>query len=874
MEIFKIENLTFTYPSSEKPAIKGLSFAINQGEFITVCGKSGCGKSTLLRLLKPAIAPLGKVSGKIYFGEQELKELDLRAQSEKIGFVSQNPDNQIVTDKVWHELVFGLESLGLSTEEIRGRVSELASFFGIQNWFHKKVEELSGGQKQILNLASVMVMQPSAIILDEPTSRLDPIAAQEFLGILSKINHETGTTVILAEHRLEEALVISDRVMVMDEGEIIALGAPKSVGKALKSLNHPMFEAMPAAVKVYESIDGREECPITIREGQEWLKNYSEKNSLKNDFPRHKRVATAKVPVIEAEDLWFRYEKSLPDVIKGLGAKIYRGEIYAILGGNGTGKTTFLSLISGLNAPYRGKIKINGKNLADIKNKYRGLLGVLPQNPQALFVKSTLRQDLAEMIPETGKEEEAKISRVAEICEISNLLNRHPYDLSGGEQQRAALAKILLTEPEILLLDEPTKGFDNPFKERFASILKRLKETGKTIVIVSHDIEFCAKFADKCAMFFDGQIVCEEEPRAFFAGKTFYTTAAHRISRGILPEAILPDDIIYACGGNIEKREITEEEPPVFPQKPEDKEEKKRQKISIGRILSGFVFALAFFAVNHYFGAKFEGIKHYLIQIFTIILAGTSLLCFIPQKTEPHMKALSKPIAKTTVIAFLGLIIAALLTIFLGIYFFGDRKYYFISTLIILETLLPFFLSFEKRGIKARELMIISVLCAIAVAGRMAFYMLPQFKPVVAVVIISGVCFGGETGFLVGAITGFVSNFFAGQGPWTPWQMFALGIIGFIAGILFSRDFLAKSRVSLCIFGGLATFIIYGGIMNLASVIMLTPRPELDMVLSSYVTGLGFDAVHAASTIFFLWLGAVPMLHKLERIKIKYGFLE
>lgn len=547
MESFNIRNLSFTYPERTKKALDNINLKIYEGEFVCLFGKSGCGKTTLLRLLKNALAPHGEKEGEIIFKGKSLDEYDFIKQAQEIGFVMQNVDNQIVTDKVWHELAFGLENLGIANSQIRIRVAEMATFFGIGEWFYKNVSDLSGGQKQLLNLASIMVMQPSVLILDEPTSQLDPIAASEFIRILDKINKEFGTTIIITEHRLEEVFAISDRVICMDNGKIIEDGTPYEVGKKL--INTQMFSSLPTPVRVYNQVENGNNCPITVREGKKWLLEYAEKNSLNSDLIPDDEPCEINDTLIELKDVWFRYKKESDDVIKNLCMRVNKGEIFSVLGGNGSGKTTMLSLISGLNTHYRGEIFINGKKISQIKNLYNGVLGVLPQNPQSLFIKNTVLKDLLDICD--NKEE---IVNTANLCQISELLDYHPYDLSGGEQQRAALCKLLLKSPEILLLDEPTKCLDAQFKKVFLKILKELKGKGKTVVMVSHDIEFCAEASDRCAMFFDGNITSKETTRKFFKNNTFYTTSANKMAKNIIPDAVLAEDIVLACG----KKEIGE----------------------------------------------------------------------------------------------------------------------------------------------------------------------------------------------------------------------------------------------------------------------------------------------------------------------------
>lgn len=592
MALFEIRNLTFTYPDQEKPALTDLNFSLKQGEFLVVCGKSGCGKSTLLRHFKTAMAPYGERKGQILFEGRELDTVSVREQGARIGYVLQSPDNQLVTDKVWHELAFGLENLGYETGTIRLRVAEMASFFGIQTWFEKNVEELSGGQKQLLNLAAVMAMQPDLLVLDEPTSQLDPLAAGDFLATLRKINAELGTTILLIEHRLEEVLAYADRVLVMENGGILALDAPEKLPAFIR--DNDMFQAMPVPMRIFEELSGEGDSPVTVREGREWLEEWrkekkTSENSCKNQAETVKKMSddrgresaeklsdtqeseTVDTPekgrktslfglfskksakgsegqqpqtVLEARDVWFRYEKELPDVVRDLNLKVQKGELYCLLGGNGTGKSTTLRLLGRIKNPYRGKLFLNGKELGTYRESelYGKLLGILPQNPQSLFVKDTVEKDLREMSGDTER-----LRDVIEKTEIRHLLGSHPYDLSGGEQQRAALAKVLLLDPEIILLDEPTKGLDGFYKKKLAQILKGLTAEGKTILMVSHDIEFCAEYGDTCALFFHGSVVTSAPAREFFAGNSFYTTAANRMARKWYPDAVTAKDVIERC---------------------------------------------------------------------------------------------------------------------------------------------------------------------------------------------------------------------------------------------------------------------------------------------------------------------------------------
>jgi energy-coupling factor transport system ATP-binding protein len=625
---YVIEGLTFAYPERPRPALDGVDLEFRDGDFTVLCGPSGGGKTTLLRHLKPCLTPHGRTAGAVNFRGRAWADVTEREQAAQIGFVSQTPDNQIVTDKVWHELAFGLESLGVDNQTMRLRVAEMASFFGLQDWFERNVTELSGGQKQLLNLASVMATQPVVLILDEPTSQLDPIAAAEFLATLKKVNLELGTTVILTEHRLEEAFPLADQVVVLDQGKVTLSGAPADVCRAAVGAGGAaLIRALPSAAQIYAGVQGTGDCPITVRDGRRWLEGRvppverqpsavagrssavagrssagadpssavagrssagadpssavarppsaeagrwsavadpssaearPESPGTRPESPGTrsspaearpaspgrrpaapwKRPAVSEAPALDMSEVWFKYDKNGPDVLRDFTLAVPQKTLFAVLGGNGVGKSTALGVVGGLLKAYRGKTRTAAQPV------------LLPQNPQTVFTKKTVALNLAAALAGSGArrgERLAQATAMAERVGLGHLLDVHPYDLSGGEQQRAALAQVLLLEPEILLLDEPTKGLDAAFKETLAGILKGLVADGVTVVMVSHDIEFCARHADRCALLFNGGVVSEGSPKDFFAGHGFYTTAANRIARSRWPDAITVEEVVRRC---------------------------------------------------------------------------------------------------------------------------------------------------------------------------------------------------------------------------------------------------------------------------------------------------------------------------------------
>ena len=955
--IFDIDKFSFAYPDGNDEsgrtylpdALRDTELHVRQGEFVVILGRSGCGKTTLLRQLKPSVTPVGKKKGQIIFDGKDICSLDDRIAASQIGFVWQDVNAQLVTDKVWHELAFGLESLGYDNGYVRRRVAEMGSFFGLGDIFHRKVMELSGGQKQLVNLASVMAMSPKVLVLDEPTSQLDPIAANDFINSLVRINRELGTTIIMTEHRLEDVLPVCNRSVVMENGRIIYDGDVRGFAESVRSkrIDRELYLSMPASVQIYMGLekDSGKQLPLTVPDAREWLVDYDRKfrenggapvvpeiqnrgadegvNGSENqadnaavDKGDKKRGAVngqkdagcrEEHPVVcSLDEVSFRYERNTGDVLRQVSLDIYANEILMINGSNGCGKSTMLSLIANLYSPYSGKLRI-AKNLRT---------GMLPQNPELLFTRRSVRDELIDA------NDRQQLAEIVRFCRLEELLDRHPYDLSGGEKQRLGLAKVLIADPDILLMDEPTKGLDNGFKMQLADMLRKLQKRGKTIVVVSHDIEFCAVAGDRVALLFDGEVAMVGDVRSYMSDNNFFTTAASRISRNILDGAVTVREVLAAygadmdvtgaAGGGNDSNQGTENESLRIANQgtaemseaagiSDDKladiilnKDRKVENLSIWQIVTIAVTTviIIFGFWNTMSVSDLSGLvqqmtvtaegRKYLVLYGVMIAAILGLLVAIRPITKKRnedivMDSAGHGFGKRTVVSIVAVLVLIPVTIWFGVARLGDKKYFFISLLVLLEAMLPFFVSFEDRKPKVRDIVTLAVMCALAVTGRTAFFMLPNFTPVMAIVIIAGVAFGCEGGFITGAMTMFVSNFIMGQGPWTPWQMFAMGLVGFLAGLFFAGSSVRTrnmTKLGLCIFGALICIVVYGGIMNPASVIMWQPNVNFSMIMASYVTGFPFDLAQATATVIALWLVARPFLEKLDRVRIKFGVLK
>lgn len=519
--MLKIDHFSFAYPN-QPILLKDVCLEVEQGDFVVITGVSGSGKSTLLKQIKPAIAPYGTKTGNIYLEGKEIESYSEQQLTSKIGFVSQKAENQVVTDKVWHELAFGLESPGIKSQEIRFRVAEMATFFGISDWFQNDVDTLSGGQLQKLCLASVVIMRPDIILLDEPLSTLDPISAIDFIQFLNRVNQELNTTIILVEHNLSDVYPYIRKLVYMEEGKILTQGNPQKVINFIEK--YPVYNTLPANVQIQNNYglntyDNDISCFRRI-----FHDNFIEITEKKIETSKkHKEEK----PILELKNVYFRYNID-KEILKDINMKIYPKELKVIMGANGSGKSTLLGIIAGLYSKFEGK-RIT-------KCKVR----LLTQDPEILFTKRTVEEDLKSI-------ESNLYEDVIHSLDLKPYLSKHPYDLSGGEQQLVAFAKVLLTDADIYLLDEPTKGMDWKKKELVAETMKRLLTYGKSFIVVSHDMEFCANHSEQMLFMFQGEVITEGFTRDLLLGNAFYTTSLNRVLCNEYHNLLVPKDVEQFC---------------------------------------------------------------------------------------------------------------------------------------------------------------------------------------------------------------------------------------------------------------------------------------------------------------------------------------
>ena len=663
---------------------------------------------------------------------------DSRRSATDIGFIMQDPAAQIVCDTVWHEIAFGLENIGMAQSEMRRRVAEVAHFFGIEPLMHTSTDELSGGQQQLVNLAGVLALQPRLLVLDEPTASLDPDARRQFLYLLGRVHRELGITVIMSTHLPEEAEHLATQTF--------AIG--------------PVTPAVPRA-----ELDRR----LAVR----W-----------NTFRRG-------LPVLSAHDVFVRYDRDAPWTLRGLDLTVCQGSVHAIVGGNGCGKSTLLKTLVGILRPQRGHVE----------NTCHETQSYLPQDPKALLVCNTVADELDEWRERAGYGTD-DIARMLERMGLSGLEAHHPFDLSGGQQQKLALAKVLLTRPQLLVLDEPTTGLDASGAAEIVTILRGIAERGCTVLLVTHDLDVAYAVADEVSLMFDGQIACTEPAREFFGHSLMYRPHERsRLFGMLLQREEAPMEAVDQP--SLDVRASVEEAPLEQPRP---------------RRLKG--------------NAALEAIALAAVPA-VLVIAG---LC-------------------------------------------GFRQTALLSFTVVLAALGIFFASYETGEMHMREIMPTVVLAALAAAGRVLFAAVPSVKPISAVAIIAGVCLGRRSGFMVGALAALTSNFFFGQGAWTPWQMYAWGLVGYGAGALAQIGVFGhpdasgqgrKGMPALLVYGFVAS-VLYGWILNAWSIIGYLHTGLGFNLLAVYAASFPFDAAHGIATVAFLGALYLPWRRKLARIVRRYG---
>ena len=547
MEIVRIENLSFTYPESKNKTLTDINLKVQSGEFILICGESGCGKTTLLKMLKKQLVPKGKITGSINVFGTGIFDLDEYKSVKDIGFVMQEPEKQIITERVSEELAFNLESLGYNKNIIHKKIAEISSYLGIEQLFEKKTSQLSGGEMQKINIASALACSPKLLLLDEPTSQLDPIASQSLISLIKRLNSDLGITVIISEHRTEDLFDYADKVVYMKSGKIIANDTPSKTALSFDKENIP--PSFPAAVQLYCRLGNThtDNCPLNNKSGRDFLVDQITVDTNGPYKPTNRDIIYQE-PVIEIKDLYCKFERNSDDILKGSSLTLYRSEVYTLFGGNGAGKTTLLKAVSGLIKPYSGSIKILGKNIKKYKNNelYNTVLTALPQNVSYAF-----EQD--KFIDEFNNIEQAQEllrSFIQAKLITKDMLERNPLDFSGGEKQKAAICIALCGSPKILLLDEPTKGLDGKAKNDLAKMIRNISDNGITVFIVTHDTDFSSACADRCGLLFNGKIVSSQDMHTFFSENDYYTTAAAKLANGIADGCVTIDELIEFCVSN------------------------------------------------------------------------------------------------------------------------------------------------------------------------------------------------------------------------------------------------------------------------------------------------------------------------------------
>lgn len=532
MALLEIQNIKYYYPGSTKSSLNSIDLKIREGEFLLVVGGSGSGKSSLARVIAGLIPEFygGRLDGKLFFQEEKLKGDDRQILNSHVGIVFQDPEKQLVMTSVEAEIAFGLENLGLNQQEMFRRVAEVMSFLNLTSLRDKFTANLSGGEKQKVALASVVAMQPRILVLDEPTSQLDPVAVGEFLDLVEFLNKELGYTVVLIEQRLERCFHLADRIVVMEQGEIICDGTP---GDAARWQLAHQLPFIPPVAKLFASVNSSV-VPLTVRDGRRELHKYLPTVSLQ-EIPERKVKLTPvneEHTVLAANNIWYSYPGGR-EVVRGQSLCVKEGEFVVILGANGSGKTTLLKLLTGILKPDRGSVQLLGQDTRNLSLTELGRkVGYLSQNPNDYLFQDTVEDELMFTLNNFQLPDNGICEEILKKLNLYDLRQANPRDLSSGERQRVALASILVAGPRLLLLDEPTRGIDYRLKAELGGFLQGITASGGTVVMVTHDVEFAAENADRIVMIFDGMVACDG-PREVMGESIFYAPQMSRLFRGI-----------------------------------------------------------------------------------------------------------------------------------------------------------------------------------------------------------------------------------------------------------------------------------------------------------------------------------------------------
>ncbi|MEJ5186366.1 MAG: ATP-binding cassette domain-containing protein [Candidatus Geothermincolales bacterium] len=532
MPLIELKDLTYWYPDREDPAIEDVSLEVEEGEFVLILGPTGCGKSTLMRVLNGLVPHFhgGRVSGKAVVAGRDLARSTTREMASLVGMVFQDPEDQAVTTSVEREIAFGLESMALPPGLIARRVEEMLSGMGLSRLREAFIPTLSGGELQKVILASVMAAHPRLLVLDEPTSQLDPVGAEELLNLVRRIHEEMGTTVIMSEHRLERCYHYASRVIYMEEGRILFDGEPSRAAAWLRERGKAF---LPPVARVFARA-GWEDLPLTVVQGRRLIAPLMDGFRLE-DPGAVRPDAQGAEETVSARGLWYLYPEG-KEALRGIDLHLRAGESLAVLGENGAGKSTLVRCLLGLLNPTRGKVRVLGNamdpgRLAEL----RGEIGYCPQSVRGLFLRETVREELLLSLSLKGmgggKAEEMANSHLERLG-LDGLAERHPWELSSGERELAALAVVTVGRPRLLFLDEPTRGLDYPSKEKVIGLLEELEDEGCALLAVTHDVEFAAAASRRAAILGGGRVVAEGSSREVLGDSLFFSPQVSRLLRG------------------------------------------------------------------------------------------------------------------------------------------------------------------------------------------------------------------------------------------------------------------------------------------------------------------------------------------------------